>query len=155
MNFLITIAAKYLYLLSILTALVWAYLKAKKQSGSLLKLVLISFPISFIVAKILSHFYYNARPFAVENIKPLIDHDPSNGFPSDHTLLAATIAAVVYTYNRKVGIFLAILAIFVGYARVVAGIHHQIDIWGAAVIAVIAVYISIKILKKLGVEIAK
>lgn len=155
MNLLIAVAAKYLYLIVILAFLAWTYFRAKKQMKNIVKLVVISFPISFVIAKILSHFYYNARPFVTENIKPLIFHAPNNGFPSDHTLLTMTIAAVIYQYNKKVGTILALLALCVGYARVAAKIHHQIDVWAAAVVAVFAVYLAIRILMKLGVEIAK
>jgi undecaprenyl-diphosphatase len=155
MNLLIIIVAKYLYLLSILTAVGWIYLKAKRQTGNVSKLILVSFPIAYIIAKILSHFYYNARPFVTENIKPLINHASNNGFPSDHTLLTMTIAAVVYQYNRKFGALLAFLAILIGYARIAAKIHYQIDIWSAVVIAIFAVYSSVRILKRFGVVIAK
>lgn len=155
MNLLIIISAKYLYLIIILAAVLWTYFKAKDQWKSIAKLVVISFPVSFVVAKILSHFYYNARPFVTENIKPLIVHAPNNGFPSDHTLLAMTIAAVIYHYNKRAGLILGTLALCVGYARVAAKIHHQIDVWGAAFVAIFAVYLSFTILKKLGVKIAK
>lgn len=155
MNLLIIISAKYLYLIVILAAILWIYFKTKGQWKSIAKLAVISFPVSYIVAKILGHLYYNARPFVTENIKPLIVHEPNNGFPSDHTLLTMTIAAVIYHHNKRAGLILGTLALCVGYARVSAKIHHQIDVWGAAFVAIFAVFLSITILKKLGVKIAK
>lgn len=148
----VVLSAKYLYLLIILIAVGWVYFREKDKIINIAKLVATSFPIAYIVAKIIGHFYYNARPFVVENVKPLIDHAANNGFPSDHTLLSTTISAVVFVYNRKLGILLVVLSLATGYARVAARIHHQIDILAAATIAICAVYLSVKILKKLGVK---
>lgn len=113
-------------------------------------MAVIAFPISYLGAKILGKFYYSARPFVVENIKPLVAHAANNGFPSDHTLLTMTVAAIVFYFNKKVGLVLALLAILVGYARIAARIHHQIDIWGAVFVAIFAVFISAWILKKIS-----
>ncbi len=155
MDTLIILAAKYLYLLVILIALGWVYFKAKDKTVNIAKLIVVSFPLAYISAKTAGHFYYNARPFVVENIKPLISHAANNGFPSDHTLLSMTIASVIFVYHRKLGIFLAILSLATGYARIAAKIHHQIDVLAAAVIAIAAVYISVVFLKKLGVKIGR
>lgn len=110
---------------------------------------LISFGLSFALAKLLGAFFNDPRPFVSDHITPLIAHVADNGFPSDHTLLTMTIAAVVFFYNRKLGVVLGIISFIVGYARVLAGIHHSIDILGAMIIAVIAVTITNVLIKKL------
>ena len=81
------------------------------------------------------------------SIKPLFPHIADNGFPSDHTLLTMTIAAIIFVYNRKLGILLAIFSLIIGFSRVAAGVHHALDIIGAAVIAVTTTYISYLVLK--------
>lgn len=148
MDLLIVLAGKYLYLIVILIAAGWVFLKAKNQIKDIAKLILVSFPAAYIAAKVIGHFYYNQRPFVVGNVKPIIDHAADNGFPSDHTLLAMTVSAVIFSYNKKLGIFLAILTLATGYARVAAGIHHQIDVLAAAAVAIVAVYMAAKILNQ-------
>jgi undecaprenyl-diphosphatase len=78
---------------------------------------------------------------------PLIPHEADNGFPSVHTLYAMTTAAVIIIFKRKTGILLALLAVMVGVARVLAGVHHTADIIGGLAIAVFAVFLGWLILK--------
>lgn len=148
MDIFIIFAAKYLYLLVILLAIIFWLFAAKTQKRNLLKLSLISFPISYLVSKILGLFIYDNRPFVIENVKPLISHAANNGFPSDHTLLTLTIASVLYHYNRKLSVFLFLMGLVVGFARVIAKIHYPLDILGSFVIAISATYIAGLILKK-------
>lgn len=148
MDFLIIFAAKYLHLLIILLAIIFWLFSTKIQKRNLVKVSLISFPLSYLTSKILGIFIYDSRPFVVENVKPLIDHSPNNGFPSDHTLLALTIASVFYAYNRKLSVFLFLMGLIVGFARVIAKIHYPLDILGSFVIAILASYVASLILKK-------
>lgn len=147
MDTIIIIVAKYFFLISILLGLIAWYRLSKKERYGLIKLSVIAFPLSYLIAKLLSKFINDPRPFTVEHIHPLIPHIADNGFPSDHTLLTATIAAVVFSYYRNLGVILFILALAIGEARVMAQIHHQIDIFGAFLISIAAVYVSKKILK--------
>lgn len=144
MNTLIVFTAQYVFLVSIAVFLLYvAYqrLYQRKKFPPFLILSLISFPLSFIVAKILAHFIYNPRPFVVNHIKPLFHHAADNGFPSDHMLLTMTIASIIFVYNKKLGILLTVVAIGIGTARVLANIHHVEDIVGSAIIAIVTTFI--------------
>ncbi len=142
MNFIIIFSAKYLLFLLILLAAVVVLLAKRDEQKYLAKIAIISFPLSYIIAKISAHFIYNPRPFVVEHVKPLIPHAVNNGFPSDHTLLAMAIASVLFVYNRKLGIIFAILGLIVGFSRVLANVHHTLDILGSSVIAIVSTYIA-------------
>ncbi len=150
MDFLIGFTAKYLYLVIIAIAAV-SFLVNKKPFArrNILKLAVISLPLAFVVARILSYFIYTSRPFVVENIKPLIGHAPDNGFPSDHTLLVMTVSAVLLIYNRKLGMTLIVLSAVVGAARILAKVHSPVDIMGSSLIAFSAVIISWVILERI------
>lgn len=140
MNLFIILAAKYLFLVSIIVFLLYlVYLWNKKRATcfSMLKLSVIYLPITLLIAKISSKLISDPRPFVVEHIKPLIVHIADNGFPSDHMLLTMTLASIVFIYNRKLGIALTIIAIGVGTARVLAKVHHVEDIIGSTAIAVV------------------
>ncbi|MBI4028867.1 MAG: phosphatase PAP2 family protein [Candidatus Blackburnbacteria bacterium] len=141
MDILTALSAKYLYLASILLGLLIVFLTKGKRLPTL-KLALISLPLALFLGKLANRFIQNPRPFAIKNIQPLIPHAPDNGFPSDHTLLVATIAAIVFAYDKKWGIVLSILALLVGASRVFAQVHNWLDIAGSFVIAFTAVYIS-------------
>lgn len=97
--------------------------------------------VALALAKLIGAIFNDPRPFVSDHITPLIAHASDNGFPSDHTLLTMTIASVVFVYHRKLGILLALVAFLVGYARVLAGTHHMIDIVDAIVIALAAIIV--------------
>lgn len=137
MNELIIFVAKDLIWLIVIVAVIYVFLQPRKKQKELLFFVGITLPIIYIVAKIGSLFYFDARPFVAGNFVPLIDHVSDNGFPSDHTLFGAAIAMTIFFYNRKIGLALLGLALVVGFSRVLAGVHHSIDIFGSMVFAII------------------
>lgn len=137
MDALIVFCAKYLYLICIALFFVALWkLDAKKRIDAIL-LSVFSFPFALLVGKILNHLIQDPRPFVVEHVTPLVAHAPDNGFPSDHTLLTMTIAAIIFAYNKKFGSILFILALLVGVSRVLAKIHHPLDIIGSTLIAIV------------------
>jgi undecaprenyl-diphosphatase len=152
MNLLIVFGASYLYIV-IATIALFIFLRSdKKLQSSFVKLSLFSFPLSFVLAKISAYFITSPRPFVVEHIQPLVHASVDNGFPSDHTLLAMTIALTIFVYNKKVGSILVILAIIVGVARVLAHVHHVEDIGGSIVISIIASYGAYYLLRSFNIK---
>lgn len=139
---MIVFFAKYLYLVSfVITG--YFFVKLSKENKKKMFLIgSVSGVLSIVIAKVLSHFINNPRPFVVNHVLPLISHAPDNGFPSDHTLLTMWVAAVVFIFNKKLGIALMVISAVVGIARVLALVHHPIDIIGSMIIAIIAVIIS-------------
>ena len=114
MEILIIFGAKYLIAVLIIIAVVYFFRQSWEIKKELAVFSLISLPIVYVVAKISSLFFYNARPFVNENVIPLIIHAADNGFPSDHTLLSVAIACAVYPYSKKIGAILFALAPLVG-----------------------------------------
>ncbi len=142
MHEIVIVIAKYFIVLAALIALV-VWLKLGKLAKQ--QFILIAFVgaiLALIFAKTGSWLYYNPRPFVVGHFIPYFAHGNDNGFPSDHTLLASFIAYVVFKYNRKAGIALFALALAIGLSRVIAGVHHLIDIIGSCVFSLIAFYIA-------------
>lgn len=139
---MIVILAKYFFLISFVIAGVFFLTLSKKDKKGMFVLASLSGVISLILRKIGSVLINDPRPFVVNHVTPLIAHSPDNGFPSDHTLLAMWLAMVVYFYNKKLGIILMVISLIVGTARVLALVHHPLDIFGSIVIAIIAVVVS-------------
>lgn len=150
MEFLIIFAARYLFLLSVAIFIGVFILITRPEKRYFIKLSLLTSIVSFALAKIASMTYYNPRPFVVERVSPLVAHGADNGFPSDHTLLTITIAVIIFQFNKKLGIFLAIIAVLVGSARVLARVHHPIDIFGSVIVAILAIKIVVYIFKKIA-----
>jgi undecaprenyl-diphosphatase len=138
MDTLIIFAGKYLIYLIILIGA--GYLFFVRDIKRFALFAAVSLALAYALGWVAGHLWYNARPFAVDGTLPLIAHVPNNGFPSDHMLLGAAIAAIVFAYNRTLGVILGVLALVVGFARVAAGIHHWADIAGSIAIAAVVVW---------------
>ena len=148
MDTLIIIAGEYLIAAVSLIGIAVLFLSKGKVRTRTIKLAILSFLIAFLAAWVAGHFYYDTRPFVVENVQPIIYHPTDNGFPSDHVLYAMVTAAVVFAYHRKLGLFLGILGILIGIARVAAKVHHPVDIIGGIAIAITAMAVAWLILRR-------
>jgi undecaprenyl-diphosphatase len=137
MESLIIFGARHLTLVMIFIAVVFFLKLSREKQKEAIIFAIITLPAILLLAKVASLFYYNPRPFVVENFVPLIPHADNNGFPSDHTLLSTAVAAVVYFFNKKAGVFLFFLALLVGTARVLAGVHHAVDIAGSFMVTIV------------------
>ncbi|MEK7135264.1 MAG: phosphatase PAP2 family protein [Patescibacteria group bacterium] len=109
----------------------------------------LTLPLSYILGVIARSLWYNPRPFVVKGIEPLIAHIPDNGFPSDHTLLLATLASIAYYFDKKYSAALWVVTILVGLSRVFAQVHHLVDILASMVIALVSAKIAYAIIHPL------
>ncbi len=139
MNGLMIFFAKYLYLVIIFSTLLYLFLQKKLIQKRMLILGLTSFAVAFLIAKILGFFYYDPRPFVVGHFVPLVPHDSTNGFPSDHALLSFSLASLLFLFNRKWGSMLFVSGFLVGVSRVYVGIHSPIDIFGSFLISTVSI----------------
>ena len=135
MHEIVILVAEYFILIPIIGAVYVLIMAPKKQRLRLLALLVLGGILSELFAKIGSHLYYDPRPFVANHIVPYFTHAPDNGFPSDHTLLAAFLAYWTRAFRRRLGLVLLIVALLIGIARVIAGVHHLYDIIGSLVFA--------------------
>ncbi|MCX6733210.1 MAG: phosphatase PAP2 family protein [Candidatus Peregrinibacteria bacterium] len=132
--------AEYLYFVLILIAVIQFFLLIKSKRQQVAMLAITTLPISFIILKIAGALYNNPRPFVTDGVIPLIAHKVNNGFPSDHTILCAVIASLIFSVHKKTGIILWILTLLVGASRVYVGVHHPVDVVTSMLIAVVVAY---------------
>lgn len=144
MDNLITFSAKYLYLIEIALVAIYFFFQNRSKQKSIVVLSAIFLPLAYIIAQIIAIFYFDPRPFVLDNFTPLIPHAPDNGFPSDHMLLTGAIASILFVYEKRIGALAWFIAIVVGISRVYAGIHHLTDIVGSAVIVVVSMWVAKK-----------
>jgi undecaprenyl-diphosphatase len=141
MNTIFIFGAKYLFLVSIIIGIILFIKLPKTKRTSASVFGMLSLVLTFVLGKLASVIYYNPRPFVSEHITPLVAHAPDNGFPSDHTLLVASIASIVWFYNKKAGVVLWVIALFVAVSRVFVGVHHTVDVVASMLIALLATYV--------------
>jgi len=133
-NFAIFIANDLLYCMILLFALFWlrGNYDTKKQ---ILKAFLFT-SIAILISQCISHVYYHPRPFVMDVGRTLIYHAPNGSFPSDHMLIFSSIAfSYLFSAQRKLGIFLLIMAWLVAWSRVYLGVHFPLDMLGAFLLA--------------------
>jgi undecaprenyl-diphosphatase len=103
--------------------------------------------VSLIVVALLiqlaAAIHTDPRPFVADpTLTPFFAHPPDNGFPSDHTALAATVAFLVLMHRLRTGLVLLAASVIAGAARVAAHVHHVQDIAAGVLIAALAVAVA-------------
>jgi len=146
MDIFIVFCAKYLIIvIGLLTLCYWLTLP-RKQKTEVLIMGAITGIVALILAKTGSAMFTDPRPFVSDGVTPLFSYTADNGFPSDHTLLGMIVTMALLSVSRKWAVNLFILTVIVGASRVLAGVHHSVDIVGSIIFGalggVVAVYIT-------------
>lgn len=106
--------------------------------GGLVAVVLVA-----LAVKGSSLLWTDPRPFVVDGSAPLFDHPADNGFPSDHTTLAAAVSGVVFAARRAWGAALLAVTALIGAARVAAQVHHVPDVVAGLVIGLACAAVAV------------
>jgi undecaprenyl-diphosphatase len=139
--------AKYLFVLSFIIAGIYFLKQPMELKKKMVIFGIVSAILIYGIAFIAGHLYNNPRPFVVEHFTPLIPHDPDNGFPSDHVLMVSALTAIIYFFNRNVGLALLGISIIVAISRVYVGVHHPIDVIASILISFAGAFIVYIFLK--------
>jgi len=97
--------------------------------------------LALLLAKVSSHVINDPRPYLVDHVAPLTPLSRDNGFPSDHTLLAAVLAASLWWIDRRLIVAFAVGVVLVMLGRLGVGAHHTIDVLGSVAITLVAAFI--------------
>jgi undecaprenyl-diphosphatase len=131
-----------IYLIALVAAVVW--LMADRPSKvSMAVAGAITLGIVGLLLLLSGAAWFDPRPFVVDGRPPLVPHGPDNGFPSDHTTMAAAIAGVVLAYRRRIGIALLVVAALVGASRVAVHVHHVPDVVGGFALGLLAAALGV------------
>ena len=137
--------ANYLIFAVGLLAVLVAY-KTKSRREFILAVALAGI-LALDLSLIAGALYYNPRPFASQGIEPLVQHVADNGFPSQHTLMAMALTAVIYFYRRRLAAAAFVLTLLVGAGRAWAHVHSWVDILGGLALGAIAGYAGVILAK--------
>ncbi len=87
-----------------------------------------------IFVEAIRFFYHHPRPFVTLSGVHQLFSETSFSFPSGHATFFFALSAVVYHYNKKVGVVFFVLSAIMGLARIAAGVHYPFDIIAGAFI---------------------
>jgi len=91
---------------------------------------------------IAGHAYSHPRPFVVLHLTPLLPHSPDNAFPSDHSAVAAFIAAALFFIDAPMAVVATVAAGLIGVARVYCLLHWPNDIVGGWIIGALPAIVA-------------
>ena len=143
-HFAFFIANDLLYCMILLFA--WFWLRGNYDTKKQILKAFIFTSIAILISQCISHVYYHPRPFVMEVGRTLIYHAPNGSFPSDHMLIFSSIAfSYLFSAQRKLGIFLLIMAWLVAWSRVYLGVHFPLDMLGAFLLAFALNFFGLKL----------
>jgi undecaprenyl-diphosphatase len=91
--------------------------------------------VAIAVGLVLERIFTRPRPFVELGFEPLFPHAADSSFPSDHTLVGLALVGPMVWQSPKLGVWLLVWALLIGFARVAAGVHYPSDIVGTAILA--------------------
>lgn len=127
-----------------LMAVVWLVVVAWRRSRLTLALVVrvvVMVLLAYLTAKILGGIVVDQRPYLADHVRPLTTIAHDNGFPSDHTLLAAAIGASLWWIDRRWVTLFALATLLVMLGRLAIGAHHTLDVVGSVVVVLVAMLV--------------
>ena len=91
------------------------------------------------------------RPFdAMPLLGGLIISPPTDfSFPSGHTMCSFASSVVIFSNNKKIGLFTLILSSFIGFSRLYLYVHYPSDVFGGMIIGITIGIITAVIFKNL------
>lgn len=132
---------QYLLVAVLLSFWIWPKQDRFKNRWMVLTALLSAVAARVLVKTFILIFYTRERPYVVlENANLLIPvriSENLHSFPSGHAIFFFAMAAAVYFFNKKLGIFFFVSAAVMGLARVFVGVHWPSDIIGGAILGTI------------------
>lgn len=103
--------------------------------------------LGFIICNLITKPVVNRiRPYELNStVQLLVSPEIDASFPSGHTFFAFGTATVFFIYNRKLGIFMYILALLIAVSRLYLYVHFPTDVIFGIIFGVITAIVSYKI----------
>jgi undecaprenyl-diphosphatase len=127
-----------LYVVALLAIVAWLTVPRPEKVAMAVEMVVGLVAVAVLV-RVAGVLHTDPRPFVQDpSIHPWFSHPADNGFPSDHTAVAALTAFVVVRRRLGTGLVLLAITVLIGAARVLAHVHHVQDVVAGFVIGLVA-----------------
>lgn len=104
-------------------------------------IVFFSAGIAVVLAKLFKLLFHTIRPFELLPQVQSLFFESDYAFPSGHATFFMALAFAIYFSHKKIGYVFMFLALIIGLARVVAGVHFPIDILGGFLLGIGTAYL--------------
>jgi undecaprenyl-diphosphatase len=127
-----------LYVVAALAVVVWLTVPRAEKVAMAVEMVVGLVAVAVLV-KVAGAVHTDPRPFVQDpSLHPWFSHPADNGFPSDHTAVAAVTSFVVVRRRLVAGTCLLVITAMIGAARVLAHVHHVQDVVAGGLIGLVA-----------------
>ena len=123
----------------------WAWRKKLLALSVILASIVLA---RLVLVEIIRWLWFRPRPFISHQIISLITHENTGSFPSGHAAFFFALAAAVYLYHKKWGIWLGVGAALISLARVFVGIHYPADILVGAILGIFSGWVCFMVFDK-------
>ncbi|WP_067569710.1 phosphatase PAP2 family protein [Nocardia acidivorans] len=89
--------------------------------------------------------------FLLEKCPPASDYS----FPSNHTVVAAAMAAALFLIDRRLGVVATVATALMGLSRIYVGAHYPHDVAAAVVVGVIVGLATTGVLRKYAIALVE
>ena len=131
----------YLLVLLLVSFLFWPKKDKIKNRAMVLVSIAAAIIARFGVKNLILFFYDRPRPYMdltfTHKLIPLSAAENLQSFPSGHVLFFFALSTVIYSFNKKLGIFFLACSTLMSIARVFVGVHWPSDILAGAILGII------------------
>ncbi len=144
------VANKLILLVPCVLAALWLW--GGQAQRSLTLKILVSIGAALCISALFGALWPHPRPFTLGLGHAFFQHKATASFPSNHTIIIATMAFALIFDRRWAGWGWAtlLLAAIVGTSRVYLGVHFPLDIAGGLVLAPIAAGVALPVWHLVG-----
>lgn len=127
------------YLIAVGLVAAWFFVNQNNRKA--LGISFLAFVLSRgILVEVVRKIVPRNRPFLSYEVVQLIAKGMEKSFPSGHAAAFFAIAAGMYLYNKKVGLWLFVTATIISLARVISGVHYPSDILAGALVGIFSAW---------------
>lgn len=91
--------------------------------------------VSWLTGWLIKSFFYLPRPFILSKTAAIVNFHLDGSFPSNHAVVAWSLAWSIYWFYPKSGTILIIGAILISLGRIFGGVHSPLDVAAGFLIA--------------------
>ncbi len=101
----------------------------------------------FGIVELIRYFFPRTRPFVENHVNLLLNKINESSFPSGHAAFYFALSTVIYSYNKRAGIFFFIASFLIAISRVFVGVHWPLDIIAGVLVGVLSGWLILKLTK--------